>query len=85
MSEKRLFSKKVVIKTQRKDRYRNKKDGRIGSTGKKGIIYSCASDGTETELVKISAPTFKALSRLLRKTGLIPVNLVLKHNGVTEF
>ena len=85
MSKEGRVSNKVVITAQRKSHFGNKRGGRSGKTGKRAIIYNRTSNGEEVEVSRISAPTFKALSRKLRSDGLIPANVVLNHNGVTEF
>jgi len=84
MGREQQTTKKIVIKAQRKNNFGNKRTGRSGKTGKRAIIYKCI-DGKEIELPRVSAPTFRELSRRLRESGLVPVNVILNHNGVTEF
>ena len=76
---------RIVVQTQRKSHGGTGKQ-RGPKTGKKGTIYvSRRHESEEVYGEPISAPTFKALKRLLRATGLIPTQIVIKKKGETCF
>lgn len=82
---KRLFGRKVVVKTWRKCGNGAIGSGRKGQTGKRGIVYQLDRHGKQTELTRHDAPTFKELSKKLFGTGLIPRNISIKSSGETVF
>ncbi|MCF7835888.1 MAG: hypothetical protein K9M15_02085 [Candidatus Marinimicrobia bacterium] len=57
--------------------------------GKKcGKIFEVYEDNEQEKqlfIAKKECPTFKQLSRALRKTGLIPTSIALKKKGTTTF
>ena len=76
---------RIVIQTQRKSH------GGIGKqrgpkTGKKGTIFVTRPQQNEEMYNKpFSAPTFTALKKLLRATGLIPSSVTINKKGQTSF
>lgn len=85
MREREKIGRKVVVKTHRKHGNGAKGGGRKGQTGKRGIIYQLDPGGTQTELARFDRPTFKALSRALFDSGLVPSHVSIKSNGETVF
>ncbi|OGZ17006.1 MAG: hypothetical protein A2494_00765 [Candidatus Lloydbacteria bacterium RIFOXYC12_FULL_46_25] len=85
MEERKQLGRKVVIKTHRKHGNGAKGGGRKGQTGKRGIIYHIAGDGTQTELLREEGPTFKDLSKKLFKSGFIPRDVAINPSGTTFF
>ncbi len=85
MEERVRLGMKVVITTYRKHGNGAKGSGRKGQSGKRGIIYHMADDGTKKKLAKAEEPTFKELSKKLFDTGLIPRDVTINRSGTTEF
>lgn len=77
----------VVVKTHRKEGNGAKGGGRKGNTGKKGIIYDLAPDGSYVEppLAERKGGTFTELKKELRSTRLIPPHVALNKCGETVF
>lgn len=86
-----VLGRVVVVKTNRKSGNGGKGGGRKDNSGKRGVIYSVAEDGTRTELALLNGATFldgatfTDLSRKLRRTGLIPQHVTLNKSGETKF
>jgi hypothetical protein len=53
--------------------------------GKSGRIFYLDNEGEEMVVFRAKAPTLKALSRELRKSGFVPTNVAIKKKGVTIF
>lgn len=76
---------RIVVQTQRKSHGGTGKQ-RGPHTGKKGTIFVTRPHQNEEMFEKpFSAPTFTALKRLLRATGLIPTNVPINKKGQTLF
>ncbi len=84
-TERTPLNRVVVIKPWRKHGNGAKGGGRKGNSGKRGVIYSVATDDTRTELASLEGTTFTDLSRQLRATGLIPQHVALNKSGETHF
>lgn len=85
MREAAKIGRKVVVKPYRKHGNGAKGGGRKGKTGKRGIIYELGPDGQYAELTRFEEPTFKALSRQLFGSGLIPRCVSINSSGETLF
>jgi hypothetical protein len=85
MKEREKLGRKVVVTTYRKHGNGAVGGGRRGQSGKRGIIYSVAADGTETELAQREGPTFKKLSKKLFATKFIPPYVAINRSGETIF
>ena len=77
----------VIIKPYRKNGNGAMGGGRKGNSGKRGVIYDLAADGTHIEPALLSATgtTMASLSRVLRKSGFIPEYVALNKSGKTYF
>ncbi len=77
----------VIIKPYRKSGNGAIGGGRKGNSGKRGVIYALAADGTHIEpaLASATGPTMTSLSRILRKTGFIPEHVSINSSGETYF
>jgi hypothetical protein len=78
------LGRKIVVKPYRKHGNGAKGGGRKGRTGKRGIIYQIELAG-QTELARFEKPTFRALSRELFASGLIPRYVSINKSGETLF
>lgn len=85
MYEKESLGRRIVIKTWRKARGGRGKE-RSGSTGKRGWLYTTATNGTETLVYDTGkCATFDEVQRKLRSTNLIPTDVALKNTRETTF
>lgn len=73
----------VYIKTQRKGKNGKSKRASCGRNGKTGVIAHVYKAGQFLE--KIPAPTFSALSTILRKRFKIHPNVLIAKYGKTDF
>lgn len=85
MREKEQLGRKVVVKAYRKHGNGAIGSDRKGQSGKRGIIYELNGENGEKELIRFERPTFKALSKMLFGTGLIPRHVSIKSSGETVF
>jgi hypothetical protein len=74
----------VVIKAKRKSRG-GKRDGRHGHTGKVGIVYRVRGGERGEEVFRVHGPTFRHVSRGLRKQGRVPGNVAISNRRDTYF
>lgn len=77
-------NRKIVIKTQ-KTTFRNGKRRGKRITKKCAVIYIIDDEGFECEALRITEPTYRHLSRRLRRELLIPENLVINKRGETFY
>lgn len=64
----------VVFKAKRKSKG-GKRDGRLGSTDKVGIVFRFDNGKRCEELHRVTGPNFKDVSRELRRLANIPPNV----------
>ncbi len=86
-TERTSLRRVVIIKPYRKSGNGAKGGGRKGNSGKRGVIYDLAADGTHIEpaLASATGTTMTTLSRILRKTGFIPEYVSINKSGETYF
>lgn len=83
--EKPKLNRVIVVTSYRKHGNGAVGSGRKNETGKRGEVSQIAEDGGRLMILKVEAPTLKALSIKLRGFGGVPEHVSINKKGETFF